>query len=154
MKNRRLLILIPATIAGILLGLYRFSAEMKRQKEETRSELEELVERLQSDLPVVKEYKNSIITQTGLMIRNDSLITTYQLEAADSILVGFREGRLASYLREEGLQGLLSDYKSYRLTHLACDLGMVFSEQIYDKDGGPVYFWEYSPDDYRPLLKK
>ena len=154
MKNRRLLILSPATIAGILLGLYRFSAEMKRQKEETRSELEELVERLQSDLPIVHEFQSIVITQTGLMFRNDSLITTYQCEAADSILAGFREGRFTSSLREEGLQGLLSDYKSVRLTYDACNLGLVISEQFYDKDGVPVYFLEYSPDDYRPLLKK
>ncbi len=35
---------------------------------------------------------------------------------------------------------------------MACDKGMVIANKYYDEDGMPVYFLNYSPDDYRPIL--
>ena len=42
-------------------------------KKESQPTIEELVKNLQSELPLVQEFEKSVITQTGLEARNDSL---------------------------------------------------------------------------------
>ena len=122
------------------------------QKKESQPTIEELVQNLQSQLPIVQEFDHSVVTQTGLAIRNDSLVFTYRIKADDSVLDLFRKPSTASFLRDEGLKGMMDDYKSNRLMQMACDEGMVIAHKYYDEDGMPLYFLDYSTDDYRPLL--
>ena len=156
MKNRKKWIAIVCVVAAILCTINLILAVKDfiamGQKKESLPTIEELVENLQSQLPLVQEFEKSVITQTGLEVRNDSLIFTYRIKADDSVLDVFRKPSTASVLRDEGLKGMIDDYKSTRLMQMACDKGMVIANKYYDEDGMPVYFLNYSPDDYRPIL--
>lgn len=158
MRNRQKWITIVSVVAAILMTIFLISVVKEYivtgQKKELHPTIEELVENLQSQLPLVQEFEKSVITQTGLEVRNDSLIFTYRIKADDSVLDVFRKPSTASVLRDEGLKGMIDDYKSNRLMQMACDKGMVLANKYYDKDGMPVYFLNYSPDDYRPFLNK
>ena len=158
MRNRQKWITIVSVVAAILMTIFLISVVKEYivtgQKKELRPTIEELVENLQSQLPLVQEFEKSVITQTGLEVRNDSLIFTYRIKADDSVLDVFRKPSTASVLRDEGLKGMIDDYKSNRLMQMACDKGMVIANKYYDEDGMPVYFLNYSPDDYRPFLNK
>ena len=158
MSNRQKWITILGVVATILMT-YALVSVVKDfiewgQKKESQPTIEELVENIQSELPLVQEFEKSVVTQTGLAVRNDSLIFTYQIKADDSVLELFRKPSTASVLRDEGLKGMIDDYKSNRLMKMACDKGMVIAHKYYGEDGMPVYFLDYSPDDYRPLLNK
>ena len=158
MRNRQKWITIVSVVATILMTISLISVVKEfivmGQKKELHPTIEELVENLQSQLPLVQEFEKSVITQTGLEVRNDSLIFTYRIKADDSVLDVFRKPSTASVLRDEGLKGMIDDYKSNRLMQMACDKGMVIANKYYDEDGMPVYFLNYSPDDYRPFLNK
>ena len=158
MRNRQKWITIVSVVAAILMTIFLISVVKEYivmgQKKELHPTIEELVENLQSQLPLVQEFEKSVITQTGLEVRNDSLIFTYRIKADDSVLDVFRKPSTASILRDEGLKGMIDDYKSNRLMQMACDKGMVIANEYYDEDGMPVYFLNYSPDDYRPFLNK
>ena len=158
MRNRQKWITIVSVVATILMTISLISVVKEfivmGQKKELHPTIEELVENLQSQLPLVQEFEKSVITQTGLEVRNDSLIFTYRIKADDSVLDVFRKPSTASILRDEGLKGMIDDYKSNRLMQMACDKGMVIANKYYDEDGMPVYFLNYSPDDYRPFLNK
>ena len=158
MSNRQKWITIVSVVAAILMTIFLISVVKDYiamgQKKESHPTIEELVENLQSELPLVQEFEKSVVTQTGLAVRNDSLIFTYQIKADDSVLELFRKPSTASVLRDEGLKGMIDDYKSNRLMQMACEKGMVIAHKYYGEDGMPVYFLDYSPDDYRPLLNK
>ena len=158
MRNRQKWITIVSVVAAILMTIFLISVVKEYivtgQKKELHPTIEELVENLQSQLPLVQEFEKSVITQTGLEVRNDSLISTYRIKADDSVLDIFRKPSTATVLRNEGLKGMIDDYKSNRLMQMACDKGMVIANKYYDEDGMPVYFLNYSPDDYRPFLNK
>ena len=158
MRNRQKWITIVSVVAAILMTIFLISVVKEYivmgQKKELRPTIEELVENLQSQLPLVQEFEKSVITQTGLEVRNDSLIFTYRIKADDSVLDVFRKPSTASVLRDEGLKGMIDDYKSNRLMQMACDKAMVIANKYYDEDGMPVYLLNYSPDDYRPFLNK
>ena len=158
MRNRQKWITIVSVVAAILMTIFLISVVKEYivtgQKKELHPTIEELVENLQSQLPLVQEFEKSVITQTVLEVRNDSLIFTYRIKADDSVLDVFRKPSTASVLRDEGLKGMIDDYKSNRLMQVACDKGMVIANKYYDEDGMPVYFLNYSPDDYRPFLNK
>ena len=158
MRNRQKWITIVSVVATILMTISLISVVKEfivmGQKKELHPTIEELVENLQSQLPLVQEFEKSVITQTGLEVRNDSLIFTYRIKADNAVLDVFRKPSTASILRDEGLKGMIDDYKSNRLMQMACDKGMVIANKYYDEDGMPVYFLNYSPDDYRPFLNK
>lgn len=158
MRNRQKWITIVSVVATILMTISLISVVKEfivmGQKKELHPTIEELVENLQSQLPLVQEFEKSVITQTGLEVRNDSLIFTYRIKADNVVLDVFRKPSTASILRDEGLKGMIDDYKSNRLMQMACDKGMVIANKYYDEDGMPVYFLNYSPDDYRPFLNK
>ena len=158
MRNRKKWITVLSVVAAILSIIVTISFVKEYivmgQKKESHLTLEGLVESLQSQLPLVQEFEKSVITQTGLEVRNDSLISTYRIKADDSVLDIFRKPSTATVLRNEGLKGMIDDYKSNRLMQMACDKGMVIANKYYDEDGMPVYFLNYSPDDYRPFLNK
>ena len=151
-------ITVLGVIAVILMTIFNISAVKDfiamGQKKKAQPTIEELVEQLQSQLPLVQEFEKSVVTQTGLEVRNDSLIFIHQIEADDSVLELFRKPNTVSFLRDEALKGVVSDYKSTRLMQMACDAGMVISNKFYDKDGMPVYFLNFTADDYRPYLSK
>ena len=158
MKNRKKWIAIVCVVAAILCTINLILAVKDfiamGQKKKTLPTIEELVENLQSQLPLVQEFEKSVITQTGLEVRNDSLIFTYRIKADDSVLEWFRKPNTVSFLHNEALKGVISDYKTTRLMQMACDAGMVISNKFYDKDGMPVYFLNFTADDYRPYLSK
>lgn len=156
MKNRKKWIAIVCVVAAILCTIFLILAVKgfiaMGQKKESLPTIEELVENRQSELPLVQEFEKSVITQTGLEVRNDSLIFTYLIKADDSVLAIFRKPSMASVLRDEGLKGMVDDYTSNRLMQMACDKGMVIAHEYYDEAGMPVYSLNYSPNDYRPIL--
>ena len=156
MKNRKKWIAIVCVVAAILCTIFLILAVKgfiaMGQKKESLPTIEELVKNRQSELPLVQEFEKSVITQTGLEVRNDSLIFTYRIKADDSVLDVFRKPSTASVLRDEGLKGMIDDYKSNRLMQVACDKGMVIAHKFYDEAGMPVYSLNYSPDDYHPIL--
>lgn len=158
MVKRQVWITIVGIVAAILMTINLISSVKyliaREQKKESHPAIEELVENLQSQLPIVQENENSVFTQTGLEVRNDSLIFIYQIKADDSVLDQLRKPSAVSFFRDEGLKGMISDYNSNRLMHMACDQGMVISIKSYDKEGMPVYFLDYSIDDYRPFLSQ
>ena len=158
MKNKRMWIAVLGVIAVILMTILLISAVKDfiamGQKKKAQPTIEELVEQLQPQLPLVQEFEKSVITQTGLEVRNDSLIFINQIEAADSVLEWFRKPNTVSFLHNEALKGVISDYKTTRLMQMACDAGMVISNKFYDKDGMPVYFLNFTADDYLPYLSK
>ena len=158
MKNRKKWIAIVCVVAAILCTIFLILAVKgfiaMGQKKESLPTIEELVENLQSQLPLVQEFETSVITQTGLEVRNDSLIFTCRIKADDAVLEMYREPDMASFLRKEGLKGLIDDSKSNRLMQMACDKGFVITNKFYDEEGKPVLLLNYTPDDYRPLLDK
>ena len=123
MRNRQKWITIVSVVATILMTISLISVVKEfivmGQKKELHPTIEELVENLQSQLPLVQEFEKSVITQTGLEVRNDSLIFTYRIKADDSVLDVFRKPSTASILRDEGLKGMIDDYKSNRLMQMS-----------------------------------
>ena len=125
--------------------------EQKKESQPTPT-IEELVGNLQSQLPIVQKFEHSVVTQTGVDVRNDSLILSFRIKAEDAVLDAFRDPERASVLREGGLKGMIDDYKSNRLMQMACDQGLVIAHKYYDEGGKPICSLDYSPDDYRPFL--
>ena len=144
------LIVGPGILVYAIIGLI----DTGRHRSQQPASIEELVDKLQDQLPKVTRYNHFILTQTGLEIHGDTLLYSFQMEAPDTILALFRKPEFISMFREETLQGVIIDYKRSLLGEMACDARMVLSSRIYDKNGAPLYSIDYGPSDYLPLLNK
>ena len=159
MTKREILFSVLGVIISIvtlftMVDGIKYIVKRGRERNKQSTTIEELVDKLQTQLPIVNEYKSCVITQTGLEIKHDTLVSIYQIEAADSILLHFRKPTTLSQIRDDGLQGIISDYKAYLLIRMACDSRMIISNRFSEQDGTPVVYLDYTPNDYLPLLNK
>lgn len=113
----------------------------------------ELVAQLQADLPNTASGEFCTITQTGLEVRNDTLAYVYTIEIKKEFEQQYQIGDFQKSFYENGLNSIIDEYGTYRLTSKACDAGMVFTFEYFDLEGDLVNSASFAPEVYKPLLK-
>ena len=138
-----ILILIPVGYVSLLNSMHKATTGYQ------------ISTKVLSQLSSIQELKGSVITPIGERYTNDSTICSYQIDGADSVIAKFDDPGIVSSVRDKVMQGMMSDSVFVQLIELIVfNPPEVVSNKFYGKDGTPVFFLDYSPDDFLPYMNK
>lgn len=155
-KRRNILIVVGtlSSIAGIWLTISGMQdvIEIGRRNAVT---VNEIVEDLQAELSIREETDKIILTQTGLEVRDDTVVFTCTMEPhapyKESILAKRHE--LKELTQTGIINSIVKGYENNLLTHTACKEGMVFLYEYFLPDGETYMKIRITPEAYQEKLR-